>query len=180
MGKTKIDLVKLDELFRSGKSPKELATFFQVSEVAVWKARKKLSAAVVKNVTLESAHRVVDKNVDAIAQLQKINKTANIILDSLMTKIRGDETKGPSENPKEGKEQRGKDIREIALKAMGEIRNQLGLQVEIFKTLYDLKTVAEFQRFVLEAIGEAAPDVQRKIANRLKEARALRGSVELH
>jgi len=47
--------------------------------------------AVVKNVALESAHRVVDKHLNTIDQLQKINEYANEILDLLMRWSRGDE-----------------------------------------------------------------------------------------
>ena len=42
-----------------------------------------------------------------------------------------------------------KDPRELALKAMAEIRGQLKLQLEIFQALYDMKAVQEFQQEVL-------------------------------
>ena len=41
------------------------------------------------------------------------------------------------------KEYKFRDPRELALKAMLEIRGQLNLQLEIFKTLYDLKAMKE-------------------------------------
>lgn len=162
MEKNKIDLVKLNELLRSGKSSKEAAQFFQCSEVGIWKAKKRLSSAVVKNLALESAHRVVEKNLDVVNQLAKINQNALEILDGLMSKVR-------EGTPSEG----------IAIKAMQEIRNQLSFQVEILKTLYDLKSIAHFQETVLQSIAEVAPEVQRQIVKKLKEAKALRGSVEI-
>lgn len=73
-----------------------------------------------------------------------------------------------------------KDPRELAIKAMAEIRGQLNLQLDIFKTLYDMEAVAEFQREVLTSIGEVSPDVRSRIIQRLKEGKALRGSVSIH
>jgi hypothetical protein len=56
----------------------------------------------------------------------------------------------------------------------------LELQLEIFKTLYDIQAVADFQREVLTAIGEVDSGVRNLIINRLKEGRALRQSVDIH
>ena len=42
--------------------------------------------------------------------------------------------------------------RELALRAMGEIREQLKLQFEIFKTLCDPEAFAEFKKAFLKAI----------------------------
>jgi hypothetical protein len=53
------------------------------------------------------------------------------------------------------------------------------MQLGIFKTLYDVQAVAEFQKEVLTAIGEVAPDVRDKIVQKLKESRALRQSVSI-
>ena len=190
MVKNKIDVVKLNELLRNGKSPKEVAEFFQVSDVAVWKARKKLKNAVVKDVVLESGHRVLNENLDAIEQLTKINRFANELLDLLMRWNRGDEealqilegqvrkirVKGEG---REIEDYRFKDPRELALKAMAEIRGQLSLQLDIMKTLYDVKDIADFQRVVIEVIGRQRPEVRAELIEALKRARALRGSAQV-
>ena len=190
MPKPKIDVVKLNQMLRSGKSVKQCAEYFNVTPPAISMAKKSLNVSVVKNVSLENAHKVVDKNLDAVQQLQKINQDANEILDLLMRWNRGDETAlqilesqvrkvriGKTEKFVE--EFKFKDPRELALKAMAEIRGQLNLQLDIFKTLYDVEAVAEFQRIVLDAIGEVAPDVRNRIINNLKDKRALRGSVTI-
>ena len=191
MGKPKIDRVKLNQMIKEGKPQKEIAQFFGVTEGAITKAKKELKVAVVKNVALESAHKVVDRHLDTIGQLQKINENANELLDLLMRWNRGDNealqilesqvrkvrVRGSKE---EIAEYKFKDPRELALKAMAEIRGQLNLQLDIFKTLYDVQAVAEFQKEVLSAIGEVAPDVRDRIIKRLKEGKALRQSVELH
>lgn len=158
MSNGKIDKVKLSQLLRSGKSGKECAKFFGVTEGAVSQARKELNISVVKSVALESAHQVVEKNLNAVDQLLNINRKANTLLEVAIQAKDHDTT----------------------LKAMREIRGQLELQLEIFKTLYDVQAVADFQREVLTAIGEVDPDVRNLIINRLKEGRALRQSVDIH
>jgi len=159
----KIDKIKLNRVLSSGKSQKEAAQLFGVSEGAISKAVKGLNIAVVKNVALENAHKVVEKNLNTLDQLQKINTYANDLLDLLMRWNKGDsqalqilesqvrkvKVKGAEH---EIMEYRFKDPRELALKAMAEIRGQLSLQLDIFKTLYDVEAVAQFQKEVLTAI----------------------------
>jgi uncharacterized protein YerC len=190
MPKPIIDRVKLDQMLRKGKSQKEIAQFFGVTEGAISRAKKELKINVVKAVALERAHEVADKNLNTIAQLQKINSYANELLDLLMRWNRGDnealqilesqakkvKVRGSEE---EVTEYRFKDPRELALKAMAEIRGQLNLQLDIFKTLYDVQAVAEFQKEVLTAIGEVSADVRHRIIQRLKEGRTLRQSVSI-
>lgn len=191
MPKPKIDRVKLNQLLKSGKSQKEVAQFFGVSAGAISKAKKELNINVVKNVALENAHRVVDKNLNAVDQLQKINDYANEMLDLLMRWQRGDdealqilESQVNSKQVRVGKEvefvreYRFKDPRELALKAMREVRGQLKLQLDIFQCLYDMKAVQEFQEEVLSAIGHASPDVRDKIIYNLNEKRAVRRLIE--
>ena len=189
----KIDFNELHQLVTKGKGTSEIAKYFSVTPGAVSQAKKKLKISVVKNVALESAHKVVDKNLDAVAQLQKINKDANELLDVLMRWNRGEdealqilETQvrkvriGKGENSEIVKQYKFKDPRELALRAMAEIRGQLNLQLDIFKTLYDMQAVAEFQKEVLTAIGEEAPNVRNRIIQRLKESRSLRQSISIN
>ena len=90
MPKPKIDRVKLNRMLSTGKTQREVAQVFGVTESAISKAKKELNIAVIKNVSLENAHKVVDKNLNAIDQLQKINAYANEMLDLLMRWNRGD------------------------------------------------------------------------------------------
>ena len=189
MSKPKIDKVKLNQLLRSGKTQRECAQVFGVTESAISKAKKELNINVVRNLALENANRVVNKNLDCLDQLSKINNYANELLDLCMRWQRGDNqalqilesqvrhvrVNGQDEPVKQF---RFRDPREIALRAMAEIRGQLKLQLEIFQCLYDLKAVAEFQEEVLAAIGEASPDVRREIVYRLNQKRALRRTIQ--
>jgi hypothetical protein len=183
MADKKINVVKLNQMLRAGKSVRECASFFKVSSSAISQAKKNLNVAVVKNVALENAHRVVDKSLNAIDQLQKINGYANDLLDLLMRSSSGDgsalETlESKITDKKQDAEFKFKDRSEIALKAMSEIRGQLKLQLDIFQTLYDMKAVQEFQKEVLTAIGEESADVRDRIIKRLCEKQAVRRVVK--
>ncbi len=80
-------------------------------------------------------------------------------------KVRGQE--------EEVAEYRFKDPRELALKAVAEIRGQLNLQLEIFKTLYDMAAVAEFQKEVLDSIAGVSQETRDKIVHRLQGKRII-------
>jgi hypothetical protein len=190
-GQSKIDLDELHQLLTKGKTTKEIAKYFSVTPGAVSQAKKKLKISVVKNLSLETAHKVVGKHLDAVGQLQRINEYANELLDLLMRWNRGDDQalqvlESQVGKVKVGKEEaelirqyKFKDPRELAFIAMREIRGQLNLQLDIFKTMYDMAAVAEFQKEVLSAIGEVSQDVRARIIQRLKESRALRESVRV-
>ena len=94
----------------AGKSQKEAAQVFGVSEGAVSKVMKDLNLNVVRSVGLENARRIFGKSLNSFDQLQKNNKDANEILDLLMCLQRG-------EGEPEAKF-KGKNPRELALKAM--------------------------------------------------------------
>lgn len=189
----KIDIRKLNQMLMQGKTVKQCADYFRVTPSAVSQAKKGLRVAVSKNVALENAHRVVDQNLDAVEQLQKINEYANELLDLLMRWNRGEdealqvlESQVSEKRVRVGdheesvREFKFKDPRELALRAMAEIRNQLALQLQIFQTLYDMKAVQAFQQEVLNAIAEVDESVRIKIIEKLTERRAIRGSVSFN
>ena len=88
------------------------------------------------------------------------NKGDTEALQILESQVRKVKVKGSEE---EITEYRFKDPRELALRCMAEIRGQLNLQLDIFKTLYDVEAIAEFQKEVLSAIEEVSPDVRNTI-----------------
>lgn len=160
------------------------------SRQAVSKRLQELRGRTTRAVVAKKVEQCVDQKLDAVAQLQKINEDANELLDLCMAWGRGDdaalqilESQRTTRKLRIGDEEidatkfKFKDPRELALKAMGEIRGQLKLQLEIFQTLYDLKAAQEFQEEVLKAIGEASPDDRNKIIRRLNQRRAIRSAV---
>lgn len=188
MDSKKINNMKLIRLVDSGKTQAEAARELGVSRQAVSQRLIELRGRTTKVMAAKKIEQVVEQRLDAVDQLQKINKNANEILDLLMRWQRGDdEALQILESQKKVRvgndeesiiEYKLKDPRELALKAMAEIRGQLKLQLEIFQTLYDMKAVQEFQQEVLSAIGEADKETRNAIINKLNERRAIRSAVK--
>ena len=191
MPKKTISIVELEKLVRQGNGVSAIAKKMGVTKGAVSKKLKALNVAVTKDVSLHHAGEIVERKINAIEQLQKINDYANELLDLLMRWNRGDEValqvlesqvarKKVRVGDKEElvRQYKFKDPRELALKAMQEIRGQLNLQLDIFKTLYDMAAVAEFQKEVLEAIQNASPELRDQIVRNLQKARVVRSTLE--
>jgi len=187
MADKKINDTRLIRLVDMGVTQAEIARTLGVSRQAVNKRITELRGRTTKVIAARKIEQVVDQKLDAMEQLQKINGSANEILDLLMRWQRGDEEAlqilesqktvrvGKDEEPVV--EYKFKDPRELALKAMAEIRGQLRLQLEIFQTLYDMKAVQEFQQEVLSAIAEVSPETRNAIIRKLNEKRAVRSAV---
>ena len=186
----KINDNKLLTLVDKGKSQAKIAKLFGVSRQAVNKRLKELRGHTTKAVICKKVEKVIDRKIDTMRQLTKINEYANEILDLLMAWNRGDgtalqvlesqvTTKKVRVGDKEEfvREYKFKDPRDLALKAMGEIRNQLKLQLEIFQALFSLQAAQEFETTILEVIGEVAPDVRSEIIRRINRKRSIRAAV---
>ncbi len=190
MSVRKVSNLEIEQLVREGNGVSAIARKLGVTKGTISKRLKKLNAAVTQNVTLHEAGEIVERKLDAIEQLQKINDYAHELLDLLMRWNRGEDEalqilESQVKRVKIGKDEeltvkqvKFKDPREMALKAMAEIRGQLNLQLDIFKTLYDMAAVAEFQKEVLEAIGNASPDLRDQIVRNLQKARVVRSTLE--
>jgi len=188
-----IDDRKLIQLIdREGVNQSEAARRLKVSRQAVSKRLQELRGKTTRAVVAKKVEQVVDAKLDAVAQLQKINEYANELLDLCMAWGRGDdkalqvlESQSHTKKVRIGDEEfevrdfKFKDPRELALKAMAEIRGQLKIQLEIFQALYDLKAAQEFQDEVLAAIGEVAPDVRSKIIHNINQKRAIRSALRI-
>lgn len=115
---------------------------------------------------MEKAGQVVEEKLTATARLERVQQ---VIDDELAWAV-------------EQARQRGADsgsLADVVLKLAAEVRQQLGLQLAISRTLVDLRVVKEFQDTVVEIIREEAPETARRIIARLKERRALRPSADL-
>ena len=83
--RVKINLEKLDQFFKEGKSYKEISDYFGVTPQGIWKAKKRLGRATTREITEKSAPKVIMRNLNTIDQLQKINNYANEIAEALAT-----------------------------------------------------------------------------------------------
>ena len=188
------DTKKILELLNSGMTQAEVARSFGISKQAVNQRMKRFKTkTTVAAVTPAHVESVVQDKLNTIEQLKKTNVYANELLDACMAWTRGDETAiqvlesaarkikvggGGEDAVKWVTEYKFKDPREIALKAMAEIRNQLKLQFDIFTTIYSMRAAEEFQAAVLDTIGELHPDVATEIVRRLHARQSVRQVIE--
>lgn len=195
MGERKINDSIMLAMLNKGKKQKDVARFFGVSPQAISDRMKHLQGGVTKIVTLERGNEIVEQKLNTIEQLHHINDVANKLLDELtgedhiidniVQAVEAFQAFQEKPTPCKAKDLRNiikKIISEknIAIKACAEIRAQLSLQLEIYKTLYDMKAVQEFQEEVLNTIAEVNQEVRNEIIKRLKQRRALRQSASLH
>lgn len=167
MGKGKISLIQLERLVREGNSVSQIAKKLGVAKGSVSKRLKDLKVGITKDVVLRSAPQIVDRQLNAMDQLKKINTLINGELDYIEKNI---ETATGQER---------KELQEQRLKHVAEVRKQLGLLLEIAQALYNAEEVAAFQESVIQEIGHAAPEVRDRILQRLNERRAIRSTIAL-
>lgn len=163
--KRRIDLVKLDKLLRDGKSQRDAAKVFGVTEAAISLARKQLKRRIVRTVGLEKANEVVNNHLDMMSQLRKINNAINAELTRAQESVKG---------------ANGRDrlaVQEIIIKLSAEIRRQLESQLKIVEVWHDMKIVAEFQEEVLSVLDEMEPGARERVIGKLQERSALRGTI---
>ena len=166
MAKVKIDPDALQRYLDAGHTQADAAKCFGVSEAAISQRVKKLQIATSKVVALERAGEVVDQKLQATERLERVQQ----VIDN--------ELHWAVERAKEPEADR-RALQDTILKLAAEVRQQLGLQLTISRTLIDLRVVREFQRSVVEAIAEESPDTARRIVAKLKVQRALRQSASL-
>jgi len=188
-----IDIEEMARLLDEGKTGADCARYFGVSPSAVSKTRKRIKSGIVRHVATERAPAMVDRGLDIFDQLNQINSDAREILDLCMRWQRGDDVAiqimesqvrqinvGTRDEPEIVEEFKFKDPREIALRAMAEIRQQLGLQKDLFKQLYELQEVRLFMDVVLEVMRNASPELCDKLLAEFKRRQLVRSAFSIH
>lgn len=158
MGRNKIDLEKLHELLRNGKSLKEIAVFFGTSPVGVWKARKRLKVNIVKNLTPEATHKIIESDLDLMARMRTLSQVVNQQLEEAQKDIL---------KATEPKEKRA--IQEVLVKLAGEARKQVQTVLEIGQIWYSHKAYAEFREGLLDYLEQMSPGARARIMRGLEE-----------
>jgi len=166
MAPARVTEADLRAYLESGHSQADAARHFGISEPAVHQRLKRMRHLTSRVVALERAKEVVDEKLSATARLERVQRVIDEELGWAVQEAR-----------REGGDRAA--LADVILKLAGEVRQQLGLQLAISRTLVDLRVVKEFHETVVEAIREESPETARRIVARLKERRALRPSVEL-
>ncbi len=187
----KVTNAQLELLTKEGLSQADIARRLNMTRGAISIRMKKLNLAASRSSLLKHGEALADHRIDALAQLTKVNGAANELLDCMMKFHRGDPEAiqllecqlrkfkvGKNGDQKQFEEVKITDPRKLALDAMKEIREQLSLQNEIFRSIWDMKAAMEFEQEVLAAIEKVAPDVRAEIIDILQKKRALRSLIE--
>jgi predicted DNA-binding protein (UPF0251 family) len=172
-------LRRLDNGATQAELAKELGVTRQAINERLKIFRRKTTKAIVAG---KGVGELVDKKLNSLEQLQKINADAHWLLDHLMSWAKGDpeaiqilerqlKVVRIGEEQVEVREVKFRDPRQLAVSVMSEIRSQLDLQLQIFKTAYSVQEAENFMRIVLETIGEVDPHARTKIIKRLNEQR---------
>ena len=166
MARSRLDPAELQRFLAEGRTQADAARHFGVSEAAISQRVQTLRIATSKVVALERAGEVVDQKLDANARLERVQR---LIDEELRWAV--DQAQQPGAD-------RGA-LQDTILRLAAEVRQQLGLQLNISRTLIDLKVVREFQKSVTETIAEVDPSAARLIVAKLKARRALRAAGSL-
>ena len=189
----KIDLNVLHRLLNEGYKPAEAARRIGVNRSSVTRAIAKSRVKTSQAIVLGKAGRIVEGKIDVMDQLLTINAYAVELLDLLMRWNRGDkaalqvlESQISRKKVRVGnkeefvKEYKFTDPRSLALRTMAEIREQLRLQVDIFKSLYNVEMVNEFQKEIIRILGEIDPEARQRFIARLNELHRMRTCIEAY
>lgn len=153
MQKPKLNDAAMIRMVDSGTSQAAIARHFGCTPAAVSKRLQELRGRTTHAMIAGKVDSIIDQKIDTWTQLEKINKRANDLLD-----------------------QAKNDVQESAL-MMREIREQLKLQMELFKTMWDVRAAMEFQDTVMTVIGKIDPEVRKKILTELNAKSAIRNAV---
>lgn len=192
--------IELQELVRKGLTQAEIARQLGVTPGSVCTRLKRLNVATCKDLTLVRVGEVLKRELDSADQLRKINNSVHKVLEEaeaaqLLNARQLREVVSCVEKYLPEDEEDAKDARhaletlyklaldacpkDLVIKASGEIRRQLALQLQIFEAMYNMTAVREFQQEVLHIIGSVAPDARAAIIRKLAERSAIRSSLEL-
>jgi len=136
MAQTKVQDQDLRTYLEAGHTQADAARHFSVSEAAVHQRLKRMRLLTSQVVALERAGQVVEEKLSATARLERVQQ----VIDGELAWAVG-QARQPGAD-------RGA-LADVILKLAGEVRQQLGLQLAISRTLVDLQVMREFQETVI-------------------------------
>lgn len=183
---------ELGEAIRAGMSRKEICQRYGISPQALSQREKKLGVAASKAALLFNGKEIQQQQIDANAQILKINETANRWMDKVeqlleskqadqiqslsadLEALRKDitpETADTLLNPLIAKLEKLKiyDLNALdrLVMVMAEVRKQLELLAKAAAVLIEGKRMAEVQQAILTEIGAESAECKARIIRRL-------------
>jgi predicted transcriptional regulator len=150
-----ININKMLKLVNAGMSQAEIARQLDVTPAAVCKKLKEVKGQNTRVIVAKKLNRATNAQIDAIDQLNKINQHTHELLNQV------------------------EDDPLTSIKIIGEIRQQLKLQIEIFETIFNLQAANDFMSSVMEALEEVEPDVRDRVIQKLNSKSAIRSALTL-
>jgi DNA-binding Lrp family transcriptional regulator len=167
MAKPKIDPDALRQFLETGHTQADAARHFGVSEPAIHQRLRKLKQLTSRVMALERAGEVVEeKQASATARLERVQR----IIDNQLSWAE-------EQTRREGADRMV--LADTILKLTAEVRQQLGLQLQISRTLIDMREVRDFRQTVVDILAQESPEVARRLIATLKARQALRQRVNL-
>lgn len=163
-GKAKVSRAKVKNLLNKGLSRVQIARELGCSRMTIHNIVKEQKLVTAKAITLgaETSVKLLDNNINAMQQLNDVNDLLKSelgrISESLVSCNKGDK----------------KELRDTQIKYLSELRKQLKLLLEIYSTTFEISQVREFQKVVMDVIGELAPEARSEIIKRLKVEQFMR------
>jgi uncharacterized coiled-coil protein SlyX len=158
MGRTKITLLELGERLRQGKTKAEIAAEFGMTVRGVQKKASKLDIEVSKAAALHQGGIILSQQIDANAQLLKINESVNRSLGLLEARLLYSE---------DGQEKLNHAVVDQQLRAIAEVRKQLELLAKVAADWLEAKRLAAVYEAIIGEIGRESPECRNRIIRRL-------------
>ena len=156
MSKSEISDQAILAMLDQGTSQAEIGRRFGITRQAVCQRVKKYSHAIARNAVVEHGAEIVEKEIDFGNQLLKAAREADNLLNKLKVKT-------------------DKESRELTLRALGEIRQQVTAWHNIRKDLFTMQQMTEVLNEILEVIGKVDENVKSEILRQLRKKGLLRG-----
>jgi hypothetical protein len=154
----KIDLAQLHKMVAKGKSVRELAKYFNVSISAIFQAKKKINAQVVRGAAI-TAHRIVSRHNDVVSRMQKSLDEYDKDLVRLLDLLEQAATVGEKTS---------------VLKVKSEIMDRQGKQIsriiDAMRAMADFRVMATFIGEVLTTIERVNKDEKSRIIRSLEQS----------
>ncbi len=169
----KISDARILKLMEKENNQAKVAARLGITPAAVCKRLKKIGFQKTMILSTKEAENAVGKGLSAVGQLKKINESALNMLSQLEEEIQAiDEKEDESEDSPFKKNARDSK-RQLLLQNLKEIREQVKTQMDIMKTLYDLKAMEEFQQEVIHCVNEVEPEASKRIIDALSKRTTL-------